>query len=163
MSASQKTDRRTLVVFGDQTTNVSIIAKQLFLGVSQSAAATEFIRDASAALMTQKDRLRPFQRKDLPEFKNLYDMARIYEEAGGVCHPSITSVILCATQLLQLFRLVSFTSFCHKKIFLLLKDILKNVVPAHTKTRMSRPLGCAPAPWRLRPLRLPMGSTISHR
>lgn len=112
MSPSQKTDRRTLVVFGDQTTNVSSIAKQLFLGVAQSAAATEFLRDASAALMTQKDRLRPFQRKDLPEFKNLYDIARIYEEAGGVCHPSITSVILCATQLLQLFRLVAFNSYC---------------------------------------------------
>lgn len=104
MNRSQTPDRRTLVVFGDQTSNVSSIARQLLLGVPQSAAATEFVRDASAALMAQKGRLRPFQRDILPDFKNIHDMARIYDEANGVCHPSITSVMLCTVQLLQLFR-----------------------------------------------------------
>jgi hypothetical protein len=104
MDESKTSDRRTLVVFSDQTSNVSSIAKQLFLGVPHSAAATEFLRDASAALMALRSNLRPFQRNDLPDFKSLHDMARIYDEAGGACHPSITSVMLCATQLLQLFR-----------------------------------------------------------
>lgn len=160
MHQSETTDRWTLVVFGDQTSNVSSVAKQLFQGVPQSAAATEFLRDASAALMAQRDRLRPFQRIDLPDFKNLHDMARIYEEAGGVCHPSITSVMLCATQLLQLFRSVVH-SRALRTMVLRFTDISKSIDRGQTKTSTSLLSGCAPAPSRPRRLQLLTGSKIS--
>jgi hypothetical protein len=162
VSQTETTDRRTLVVFGDQTSNVSSIAKQLFLGVPHSAAATEFLRDASAALMAQRDRLRPFQRNHLPDFKNIHDMARIYDEANGVCHPSITSVMLCATQLLQLFRSVVHIHGTALRISVLpFTDISKSVARGQMKTSTLPLSDCAPAPSRLRLLRLPMESKTS--
>ncbi|KAL2867847.1 type I polyketide synthase [Aspergillus lucknowensis] len=97
-------DRLNLVVLGDQTSNVSALLKILLLGAPQSVAQTEFLRDASAALRAQSDRLRPFQREHLPAFKNIHDLARLYHESSGVCHPSISSALLCVTQLLQIFR-----------------------------------------------------------
>ncbi|KAL3448058.1 melanin synthase [Aspergillus insuetus] len=97
-------DRLNLVVLGDQTSNVSALLKRLLLAAPHSVAQTEFIRDASAALRAQSDRLRPFQRAHLPSFKNIHDLARIYHESHGACHPSISSVLLCVTQLLQIFR-----------------------------------------------------------
>jgi iron transport multicopper oxidase len=99
-------DRLNLVVLGDQTSNVSALLKRLLLAAPHSVAQTEFIRDASAALRAQSDRLRPFQRAHLPSFKNIHDLARIYHETHGACHPSISSVLLCVAQLLQIFRYV---------------------------------------------------------
>ncbi|KAL4865957.1 hypothetical protein BDV12DRAFT_199617 [Aspergillus spectabilis] len=97
-------ERLNLIVLGDQTSNVSALLKKLLLEVPQSVAQTEFIRDSSAALRAQSDRLRPFQREHLPGFKNIHDVARIYHESNGICHPSISSALLCVTQLLQIFR-----------------------------------------------------------
>ncbi|KAL2846353.1 melanin synthase [Aspergillus pseudoustus] len=97
-------DRLNLVLLGDQTSNVSALLKKLLLTAPHSVAQTEFIRDASAALRAQSDRLRPFQRVHLPSFTNIHDLARIYHESHGVCHPSISSALLCVTQLLQIFR-----------------------------------------------------------
>jgi iron transport multicopper oxidase len=93
-----------LVVLGDQTNNVSALLKKLLLSAPCSVTQSEFIRDASAALRAQSDRLRPFQREHLPGFKSIHDLARIYEKSKGVCHPSISSALLCITQLLQIFR-----------------------------------------------------------
>jgi hypothetical protein len=97
-------ERLNLVVLGDQTNNVSALLKKLLLSAPHSVAQSEFIRDASAALRAQSDRLRPFQREHLPGFKSIHDLARIYEKSNGVCHPSISSALLCVTQLLQIFR-----------------------------------------------------------
>ncbi|PKX88468.1 type I polyketide synthase [Aspergillus novofumigatus IBT 16806] len=97
-------ERLNLVVLGDQTNNVSPLLKKLLLSAPHSVAQSEFIRDASAALRAQSDRLRPFQREHLPGFKSIHDLARIYEKSNGVCHPSISSALLCVTQLLQIFR-----------------------------------------------------------
>jgi hypothetical protein len=99
-------ERLNLVVLGDQTSNVSTLLKKLLLEVPQSATQTEFIRDASAALRAQSHRLRPFQREHLQSFKSIHDLARIYQESNGICHPSISSALLCVTQLLQIFRYV---------------------------------------------------------
>ncbi|KAF7157280.1 hypothetical protein CNMCM5623_001403 [Aspergillus felis] len=76
-------ERLNLVVLGDQTNNVSALLKKLLLGAPYSVAQSEFIRDASAALRAQSDRLRPFQREHLPGFKTIHDLAKIYEESNG--------------------------------------------------------------------------------
>ncbi|KAL2802404.1 melanin synthase [Aspergillus granulosus] len=104
MHRKLQVDRLNLVILGDQTSNVSTLLKRLLLAAPHSVAQTEFIRDASAALRAQSDRLRPFQRVHLPSFKNIHDLAGIYHESHGVCHPSISSTLLCVTQLLQIFR-----------------------------------------------------------
>ncbi|GFF67491.1 conidial yellow pigment biosynthesis polyketide synthase [Aspergillus lentulus] len=93
-----------LVVLGDQTNNVSALLKKLLLSAPYSVAQSEFIRDASEALRAQSERLRPFQREHLPGFQSIHDLARIYEKSKGVCHPSISSALVCVTQLLQIFR-----------------------------------------------------------
>lgn len=105
-------ERRSLVVLGDQTGNVSGLLKAFLLGVPSSAAQTEFVRDASALLGIQASDLRPFQRERLPAFRNIHDLARVYEQSNGVCHPSIGGVALCVTQLLQLFRYCILASIC---------------------------------------------------
>ncbi|OKP10856.1 Conidial yellow pigment biosynthesis polyketide synthase [Penicillium subrubescens] len=104
MHRPSKADQLTLVVVGDQTSNVSALIKRLLLGAPHSVAQSSFVRDASAALRAQSDRLRPFQREHLPYFKDIHELARIYYDTNGVCHPSISSALLCVTQLLQVIR-----------------------------------------------------------
>ncbi|KAH8690471.1 beta-ketoacyl synthase [Talaromyces proteolyticus] len=97
-------DRLNVVLLGDQTSNVSSLLRKLLLDAPHSVSQSEFIRDASAALKGAYDRLRPFQREKLPLFKNVHELAKIYQEGNGECHPSIASALLCVTQLLQIFR-----------------------------------------------------------
>lgn len=106
MHRSPQADQLNLVVVGDQTSNVSALLKRLLLGAPHSVAQSDFLRDASAALRAQSDRLRPFQREHLPHFKDIHELARIYQDTNGVCHPSISSALLCVTQLLQVIRYV---------------------------------------------------------
>ncbi|KFY43370.1 hypothetical protein V494_02019 [Pseudogymnoascus sp. VKM F-4513 (FW-928)] len=67
-------------------------------------AQSEFIRNVSIALRTQVDRLHHFQREHLPSFQNIHDLVAIYHESNGDCHPAVSSVLLCITQLLQIFK-----------------------------------------------------------
>jgi iron transport multicopper oxidase len=106
MHRPSQTDQLDFVVLGDQTSNVSTLLKRLLLGAPHSVAQSEFLRDVSVALRAQSDRLRPFQREHLPPFKDIHELARIYQDTNGVCHPSISSALLCVTQLLQIIRWV---------------------------------------------------------
>ncbi|KAH9825742.1 Conidial yellow pigment biosynthesis polyketide synthase [Teratosphaeria destructans] len=93
-----------LVIFGDQTSDISSLLKTLLLQVPQSAAQTDFIRAASAALRAQADSLRPCQRSGLAQFRSIHDLADVYCTNHGRCHAAINGALLCVTQLLQLFR-----------------------------------------------------------
>ncbi|KAF7596627.1 hypothetical protein BBP40_000549 [Aspergillus hancockii] len=104
MNPVVQAEQLNLVVFGDQTNNASSLVKQLLLEAPQSVAQTEFLRGASAVLRTPVCRLHTVQRKGLPPCKNVHELARLYEDTDGVCHPAISSALLCVTQLLQIFR-----------------------------------------------------------
>lgn len=96
--------RLSLVLLGDQTINISPPLKKLLQGSRYSIAQSEFIRNTSIALRAQVDRLHHFQREHLPSFQNVHDLVAIYYESNGDCHPAISSVLLCITQLLQIFK-----------------------------------------------------------
>jgi hypothetical protein len=94
----------SVVVFGDGTNNVSGLLPSLLLQASHSVSQAEFIRHVGIALEARLHRLNPYQRKSIPDFKDVHDLATIYQERKGVCHPAISSALLCVTQLLQIFR-----------------------------------------------------------
>ncbi|KAL2818236.1 hypothetical protein BDW59DRAFT_175214 [Aspergillus cavernicola] len=104
MSRSNQSQERHLVFLGDQTSNVSLLAKRLLLDAPQSVHQSDFVRDTSTTLSALSDRLRPFHREDLPRFDSVHGLATIYHESNGACHPAIASTLLAIVQFLQLFR-----------------------------------------------------------
>ncbi|KAJ6042766.1 uncharacterized protein N7446_013832 [Penicillium canescens] len=104
MRRPNQTEERHLVLFGDQVGNVSSLAKRLLLDAPQSVAQSDFARDVSTTLSLLSDRLRPFHREHLPRFDTVHNLATIYHESNGACHPAISSTLLAVVQFLQLFR-----------------------------------------------------------
>ena len=93
----------TLVVFGDVTNNISHTLRKLLLS-AQSGPRNNFLRNTESALRQQFHRLYPHERDSLPNFAGIHDLLKIYEDGKGACHPAISNVLLCITQLLQLLR-----------------------------------------------------------
>ncbi|KAJ6076887.1 hypothetical protein N7499_008868 [Penicillium canescens] len=104
MRRPNQTEERHLVLFGDQVGNVSSLAKRLLLDAPQSVAQSDFARDVSTTLSLLSDGLRPFHREHLPRFDTVHNLATIYHESRGACHPAISSTLLAVVQFLQLFR-----------------------------------------------------------
>lgn len=95
-----------LTIFGDQAASSPSILSGLAPHTCSSRLQTEFVDDASEALRAYVDRIPAQIRRQLPQFQNLRDLVRIYIASNGACHPAIGSVVICAVQLLQLFRCV---------------------------------------------------------
>lgn len=104
MSRPNQPQERHLVLLGDQTSNVSSLAKRLLLDAPQSVHQSDFVRDTSTTLSGLSDRLRPFHRENLPRFDTVYALATIYYESNRACHPAIASTLLAIVQFLQLFQ-----------------------------------------------------------
>ncbi|KAE8321385.1 melanin synthase [Aspergillus sergii] len=104
MRQPNQSETPKLVLFGDQTANVSSLAKRLLLDAPQSVARSDFIRDASTTLRALANQLPPLDGEYLPRFDNVHDLATIYHESNSACHPAIASTLLAIVQLLQLFQ-----------------------------------------------------------
>jgi hypothetical protein len=104
MLRQTETQERHLVLLGDQVGNFSLLAKRLLLDAPQSVSQSDFVRDVSTTLSSLSDRLRPFHREHLPRFDTVHNLATIYNESNGACHPAVASTLLAVVQFLQLFR-----------------------------------------------------------
>lgn len=98
-----ETDALSIVIFGDGTSNISALLQKLLLLAPHSVSQGEFIRRAGEVLRAQAHLLY-LERQSLPPFTSIHDLASNYRENNGICHPAISSVLLCVVQLLQVFQ-----------------------------------------------------------
>lgn len=110
-SRPAKMDSMSLVIFGDGTSDISALLQKLLLLVPHSASQSEFIRHTGIALRAQVQLICPGQRQSLPPFTSIHDLLRIYQESNGICHPAISSVLICIAQLLQVFKYAALSPF----------------------------------------------------
>ncbi|GAP85116.2 putative polyketide synthase [Rosellinia necatrix] len=94
---------RRVLLFGDQTDNVTGSVSDLYISSKQSGLLAKFLRDASDICQSEFGNLQPCLQKDTPPFESLLEMAENHAKTDG--SPVLTSCVL--SYFVRLGKLIS--------------------------------------------------------